>query len=739
MSDEYDDPILDAGLDEVLGGIAPPDLSEPIADALESGQIPPHVLQVAQSLAPSHATALTPSVAPPPVVSGAGRVDAPMPRVRARLPARHDPRRVHLQWLAATISMSLVVAAGTYLLTRSSLNDQARGVARENDRQSRPRSSSLPGHPSGNAQRQPRSIGPRETITKGPVSPDAKVTNPERVDHGGTDEIANDDATKAKAIEPAEPQPPREPIATSADRLPERKLIAAIDQHLRAGWTAAGLRPSADATDAEWCRRVFLGVIGRVPSVAELETFLLDRRPNKKAQLVDRLLTSEPYTEEYARHWSSLWTTLLVGRADNSDPEQLTDRGGLQHFLRRVFADNRPLDRVAYELLTATGSNKPGEEQFNGATNFLLAHADSRGVQASAKTAQVFLGRQIQCMQCHNHPFYDGKAHQFWELAAFFRQTNAERIDGSGGARLVDRDFIGDSGDAQAAESYWETQTGLMKTAYPVFLDGTKVAKSGRVEQVNRRQELAKLVTRSPMLAEALVNRAWEHFFGRGFTTQVDDMGPHAAVSHPALLAMLSEQFSAHSYDFRSLVRWIALSQAYGLSSRSNSSNKRDDVATEDAPLFSRYYLRQMQPEQIYESLAVLGGDRERLGDVAQLDHSRSQWVGQLAISFKTDDCTECTLWDGSVPQTLLMMNGELTNQATQVAKNSFLRQVERMEGPPSKKVQRLFLAAVARYPSAAETQAAIKLITARNGQVGPALEDLWWALLNSNEFIMDR
>jgi hypothetical protein len=737
LSDEYDDPILDAGLDEVLGGVTPPDLSDPIAHALESGQIPEHVVLVAQSIAPL-APSASPSVAPPPVVGAAGRVDAPMPRVRARLAVRHDRRRIHLQWLAATISLSLVVAAGTYLLTRSTLNDQSRSILRESDVTASPKSISSGAKDAPSARRQRPSIRSRDKGTKPLDSSDPKLANHEPADRGGND------ATKGISVEPKstlppEPQPVQETIASSAARLPQRELIAAIDQQIRAGWTAAGLRPSGEATDAEWCRRVFLGVIGRVPSVTELEAFLQDRRPNKKAQLLDRLLTADPYTQEYARHWSSLWTTLLVGRANDEDPDRLADRSGLQQYLRRVFAENRPLDRVAYELLTATGSSKPGMEDFNGATNFLLAHSDSRGVQASAKTAQVFLGRQIQCMQCHNHPFYDGKAHQFWELAAFFRQTKAERIAGTDAARLIDRDFIGDSGDAEHAETYWETQTGLMKAAYPVFLDGTTVSKSGRVQQINRRAELAKLITRSPMLSEALVNRVWEHFFGRGFTTQVDDMGPHASVSHPALLALLSEQFSAHAYDLRSLVRWISLSQAYGLSSRFNKSNKRDDLATEDPPLFSRYYLRQMQPEQIYESLAVFGGDRERLGDVAQLDRSRSQWVGQLALSFKTDDCTECTLWDGSIPQTLLMMNGDLTDQATQVDKNSFLRQVERMEGSITKKVQRLFLAAVARLPSATEMQAAHRLIAARNGQVGPALEDLWWALLNSNEFIMDR
>jgi hypothetical protein len=543
------------------------------------------------------------------------------------------------------------------------------------------------------------------------------------------------------AVDP--PQDAQAQIAQSRHRLPQPELIDAVDEQIRAGWTAAGVRPSGKATDAEWCRRVFLAVIGRIPNVTELQAFLHDRATDKKAQLVDRLLSSDEYSDEYARHWSGWWTTVLVGRAGEIGPGKPVNREGLQSYLRRALAERKPLDRMAYELLTASGSNQPGAADFNSATNFLLAHADSRGVQASAKTAQVFLGRQIQCMQCHNHPFYDGKAHQFWELAAFFRQTRVEPLAAAGGtasaARLVDHDFVGDSGDAEAAETYWETQTGLMKTAYPVFLDGTAVSKSGRVEAVNRRQELAKLIIRSPWLSEAFVNRAWEHFFGRGFTPQVDDMGPHATVSHPALLELLSGQFAAHGYDLRSLVRWIALSETYGLSSRFSATNKRDDVASEDPPLFSRYYLRQMQPEQIYESLVAIGGHRQPAGDLAQVDRSRSQWVGQLAMSFKTDDCTECTLWDGSIPQTLLLMNGELTSQATQTGKNSFLRQVEQSDLPPAKKVQRLFLAAVARRPSSEEMQAASKLIAARNGQVGPALEDLWWALLNSSEFIMDR
>lgn len=745
MSDEIDDSILDAGLDEVLGGLTPPDLSEPIARALEVGQIPPHVLQLADSLGPS--------VAPPPVVNQENPAALRSPRVspvrRGKSVVRQASHRIHLQWLAATISLSVVVAAGTYLLTRSSLTGPGRGTTRQTVGETSENTRSTPPQPKERTGtgRQPGTVGSggNSDLVKRKGPPGENNSVDDRVAHtpaqSGTQSEPPIDSPGPKPADDAPPDTPR--IAESQNRLPQRDLIAAVDEQIRAGWTAAGVRPSGKATDAEWCRRVFLAVIGRIPTVAELETFLRDRVSNKKAQLVDRLLSNDEYSEEYARNWSGWWTTVLVGRAGEIGPGKPVSREGLQQYLRRALAQHKPLDRIAHELLTARGSNQPGAADFNGATNFLLAHADSRGVQASAKTAQVFLGRQIQCMQCHNHPFYDGKAHQFWELAAFFRQTRVALLTAATGAapaaRLVDQDFVGDSGDAEAAETYWETQTGLMKAAYPVFLDGTKVATSGRIEKVNRRQELAKLVVRSPWLSEAFVNRVWEHFFGRGFTPQVDDMGPHATVSHPALLELLSGQFAAHSYDLRSLVRWIALSEAYGLSSRFSPANKRDDLASEDPPLFSRYYLRQMQPEQIYESLVAVGGPREHAGDVAKLDRSRSQWVGQLAMSFKTDDCTECTLWDGSIPQTLLLMNGELTDQATQVGKNQFLRQVEQSDLPPPKKVHRLFLAALARKPSPEEMRAANKLIASRNGQVAPALEDLWWALLNSSEFIMDR
>src|SRR5690606_16932228 len=150
---------------------------------------------------------------------------------------------------------------------------------------------------------------------------------------------------------------------------------------------------------------------------------------------------------------------------------------------------------------------------------------------ATAKTAQLFLGMQVQCTQCHNHPFNDWKQNQFWELNAFFRQ-----IDRRGPRRprpnspasvLTDKDFAGERGSGNNIDEaiiFYELRNGQMKSAFPVFVDGQEIPKSGRLSEVNRRDELARMVTKSPYMSQAIVNRVWAHFFGYGFTKPVDDM-----------------------------------------------------------------------------------------------------------------------------------------------------------------------------------------------------------------------
>ena len=522
-----------------------------------------------------------------------------------------------------------------------------------------------------------------------------------------------------------------------------------INEQVSAGWADAELEPSAAATDGEWCRRVHLDVIGRIPTLDELQAFVGDSSPTKKADLVARLLGDDA-VDEYARNWTDIWTTVLIGRDVENDN---VSRPGMRQWLRRAFSKNVPYDRFMEELVTAAGSNtnKEGIDNFNGATNFLSGKMEEGGVQATAKTAQIFLGVQVQCTQCHNHPFNKGKQNQFWEMNAFFRQARAlrrfEQTMDIQSIELVDEDFAGEGGDPQAAEIYYELRNGLKKVAYPVFVDGTEISQSGYLPGksengeaygANRRQELARLIKASPFMPKAIVNRMWAHFLGYGFTKPVDDLGDHNPPSHPELLDGLAEQFREQSFDLKELIRWIVLSKPYGLSSRVSAKNAKDDPTLGEKPKFSHFYLRQMRAEDLYESLlTATAADQSRAGEAAA--KKKDEWLGQFIIAFGTDEGDDATTFNGSITQVLMMFNGDLVKVATSTGKGGFLDRVATAGGKNSAKIDALYLAALARKPSAKEVAAANKLIVDRKGDAIGALQDIWWAVLNSNEFIVNH
>jgi hypothetical protein len=521
-----------------------------------------------------------------------------------------------------------------------------------------------------------------------------------------------------------------------------------INDQIAAGWADAEVQPSAAATDGEWCRRVFLDVIGRIPSIEEVQAFVVDSSPTKRPELVARLL-GDDYVDEYARHWTDVWTSILIGR---DVLNEMVDRPGMRQYLRRAFSKNTPYDRFMEELVTATGVNRNGEgvQGFNGATNFLSGKMDEKGAQATAKTAQIFLGIHVQCTQCHNHPFNTGKQNQFWEFNAFFRQARAlRRFEGSRDVQsveMVDEDFAGEGNNPQEAELYYELRNGLMKVAFPVFIDGTEISRSGYLPGtmqdgttfgVHRRKELSQLIKASPLFAKAITNRMWSQFLGYGFTKPADDLGDHNPPSHPELLDGLAERFREQSFDVKELVRWIVLSRPYSLSSKATAGNKADDPTLGEKPRFSRFYLRQMQAEQLYESLLTATRADRVKGEKGAA--KKDEWMSQFVIAFGTDEGDDATTFNGSIAQVLMMFNGSLMQDATRVGKGGFLDEVASSDAKNSEKIDTLYMAGLARKPTRSEASVANAILVARKGDAVGALQDIWWAVLNSNEFIINH
>ena len=507
-----------------------------------------------------------------------------------------------------------------------------------------------------------------------------------------------------------------------------REIVDYTNTQMRQGWTDNEVKPSAVAGDAEWVRRVHLDLVGAIPPLETVEAFLKDRDPAKRTKLIDDLLDNPGYV----RNWTTIWSNLLIGR---QTPRRVS-RTGMRKFLREAFAKNRPWDKIVFDLVSAEG-----HFERNGAVNYLLAQMTMRdeGVQATAKTTRLFMGIQVQCTQCHNHPFNDWKQNQFWEFNNFFRQARRvdhRRYDPKSGrmvddySELVFTDFN--------EKVFFEQRAGTLQMVEPRFFETRVDAKPS----TDLRKELAKLMVAgdNSLISRAMVNRMWGHFFGYGFTKPLDDMGPHNPSTHPELLDRLSREFVKAGYDIKQLARWICNSEPYHLTSQVGSGNVVDNPGAGEAPLFSHMYLKGMEAEQLYDSLIVATGAHKAGGSGwEESEQQRRTWLRQFVIAFGTDENDEATTFNGTIPQALMMMNGELVEKATSAERGSFLHKILSGAGTDVSRVRRLFLSTLTREPSRRELAAAQQLLMENRNSPITAYQDLYWALLNSNEFISNH
>lgn len=491
-----------------------------------------------------------------------------------------------------------------------------------------------------------------------------------------------------------------------------RAMSERVDYWLAAGWSAAGVQSAPQADDAEFLRRASLDLAGTIPRVGEVRRFLADESPDKRARLIDRLLASPAHPTHMANTWRSFMLP------PNVDVTQQNNVVGVQRWLRNQFADNMRYDRMVGDLLVATGGGDTGPALFYTAL-------EVKPDKLAAATSRIFLGLQIDCAQCHDHPFDRWTQEDFWGYAAFFAQLRQPDAPNAGNVTLE---------DLQQGEVTLPESDTIVAPTYP---GGDPVSPNARG---TRRQQLTIwLASRdNPYLARAAVNRVWALLFGRGLVEPVDDLGPHNPPSHPELMVELSEYLVDIGFDLRELLRTLANTRAYQLSSR---------WTEEDPPaehLFARMPIKTLTAEQLYDSLsrlllvppATMAAGPQQQSSSRLLDPRRQEFIARVQTPSRT-----ATEYEAGVPQALTLMNGVEMNAATSGPESGLLTALHSPLFDDEQRVETLFLATLSRLPRDEERSKFVEYV-AGGGATGDrrrALGDCLWALLNSAEFALNH
>ncbi len=501
-----------------------------------------------------------------------------------------------------------------------------------------------------------------------------------------------------------------------------RDAAARIDRHAEAGWKEARLTAAPDAGDAEFLRRVTLDLVGRIPTPGEVTAFLADRNPGKREAVVDRLLASD----DYAEHWGTIYVDLLVGREVRLRKPVLATA---DDWFVAAFRGGMPMDTMARELITARGDLRD-----NGAVSLLVGNKMRGGSLESlaGDVAREFIGQQIQCAQCHDHPSDKRfKQEDFAAFAAWFAEVRLVPVKVPGQKGHVSHEVRDVALGMQARPN---ANMPLRRVA-PRYFGAELTPQPGET----RRQTLARALIASPLFARAAVNRTWTRLFGRGTTDPRDDLGAVDDPRQPVLLRDLADDLIRAGYDHRFLLRAIVLSRTYGRSSSGGSAPTGAAPGLLEAR-FARAAVRPLTADQLFRSQLLATGVEGAAGVALprfKLEKRKQKAMREYLFTFEDDEGGESDAFQGSVPQALLMRNGELTNEGVRALAGVVLGRILAASPDPAQRLEWLFIAAYARPPTDAEKQRYVAYLGKHAGEA--AYEDLFHALLTSTEFLTNH
>jgi hypothetical protein len=502
------------------------------------------------------------------------------------------------------------------------------------------------------------------------------------------------------------------PAKAAQGKLTARALAHLIDQQIQARLTKEAVAASPLSGDAEFLRRVYLDLTGRIPPADKVAAFLDSKDADKRAKAVEELLADPRYGQWLAE----TWTNVMVPRESNN---RLLKSKPLLDWLAQGFNDNKPWDKLVYELLTATG-----DQDKNGAVTYFIGNNTVDKMTDSV--TRLFLGVRLECAQCHNHPFTSYKRNEYWGMAQFFMKVRLTANPQMAQKKGISPGIV-EGGKAKGKKK------GLPESARIVparFLQGEE-PKLSPTEPA--RPVLAKWLVSpdNPFFARAMVNRLWGHFFGRGLVNPVDDMHADNPASHPELLVALGEQFKQSGFNVKYLVRAIVNSQTYQRTSRPHGGNAGD------IELFSHMVVRALTPEQLYDSLTAVVGQPARGAVPQKKGIGKKGPFGprdQFVAFFRVEGGGDPLEYQAGIPQALRLMNAPLLNNTGPVVTQA----VTRGGGAPARVVEQLYLAILSRRPTPEEVQRRVAYVRSQS-DARAAYGDLAWALLNSSEFAFNH
>ncbi|HWE92512.1 MAG TPA: DUF1549 and DUF1553 domain-containing protein [Tepidisphaeraceae bacterium] len=485
-----------------------------------------------------------------------------------------------------------------------------------------------------------------------------------------------------------------------------------IDQLVDAKLKKLRILPSEVCNDEVFLRRSFIDITGTLPTPEDHDRFMNDTDGKKREKLVDELLSRK----EFVELWVMKWAELLQIRSDN----QVSYKAALLYYnwLQDRIARNVPFDQIVQELLGANGGTFK-----NPATNYYQITTDT--LKVSENAAQVFMGMRIQCAQCHNHPFDRWTMDDYYSFAAFFSQIGRKQ------AEDPRETIVFNSGGGEVNHPVGGR---VMK---PKFLGGATPDVAGKDRRVVLAHWLAS--PENPYFAKNLSNIVWAHFFGKGIIDQVDDVRVSNPAVNPELLDALGQKFTEYHYDFKRMVRDICTSRAYQTATETNPSNENDDRN------FAHGAIRRMRAEVALDCLSEATATKEKFRGLPLGARAVQIADGTTTDYFLTtfgratrDTVCSCEVkMDPNLSQALSLINGRVVHG--KIEQSAIIPEMLKAKKTAPEIIEQLYLRTLSRRPTNAE----VASLTAQLAQAGAdqkkAYDDLFWALLNSQEFMFNH